>query len=91
VRSLFAKILLWFLATFILAFVGFSLIAIRHYNDPMRPAPMSRAFRFQAREAVEAYETGGVAALRWDLARVHEIFQSEAILADVNGRDVVTG
>ena len=90
-RSLFAKILLWFLATFILAFVGFSLIAIRHYNDPMRPAPMSRAFRFQAREAVEAYETGGVAALRWDLARVHEIFQSEAILADVNGRDLVTG
>jgi len=91
VRSLFAKILLWFLATVIAAFVGFSVIAIRHYNDPMRPAPMARAFRFQAREAVEAYETGGAAALRWDLARVQQIFQSEATLADANGRDLVTG
>jgi len=91
VRSLFAKILLWFLATVLFAFVGFSVIAARHYNDPMRQAPMSRAIRFQSREAVEAYEAGGVPALRWDLARVQEIFQSEAILADAKGRDLVTG
>ena len=90
-RSLFAKILLWFLATVLFAFAGFSLIAERHYNDPMRPAPMARAVRFQAREAVEAYETGGAAALRWDLARVEKIFQSEAILADSKGRDLLTG
>ena len=90
-RSLFAKILLWFLATVIVAFAGFSFIAMRHYNDPMRQAPMARAFRFQAREAVEAYESGGVAALRWDLARVEEIFQSDAVLADAKGRDLVTG
>lgn len=90
-RSLFAKILLWFLATVLFAFVGFSVIAVRHYNDPMRQPPMARAIRFQAREAVEAYEAGGVAALRWDLARVQEIFQSEAMLADAKGRDLVTG
>ncbi|MBZ5592970.1 MAG: HAMP domain-containing protein [Acidobacteriia bacterium] len=90
-RSLFAKILLWFLATVMVAFMGFSVIAVRHYNDPMRQPPMARAIRFQAREAVEAYETGGVAALRWDLARVQEIFQSEAMLADAKGRDLVTG
>lgn len=90
-RSLFAKILLWFLATVMVAFMGFSFIAERHYNDPMRQPPMARAFRFQAREAVEAYETGGGGALRWDLARVEEIFQSEAMLADANGRDLVTG
>jgi two-component system sensor histidine kinase CpxA len=91
VRSLFAKILLWFLATVLFAFAGFSFIAVRHYNDPMRQPPMARAVRFQAREAVEAYETGGAAALRWDLARVQEIFQSEAMLADAKGRDLVTG
>ena len=90
-RSLFAKILLWFLATVLFAFVGFSVIAVRHYNDPMRQPPMARAIRFQAREAMEAYEAGGVAALRWDLARVQEIFQSEAMLADAKGRDLVTG
>jgi signal transduction histidine kinase len=91
VRSLFAKILLWFLATVLFALAGFSFIAVRHYNDPMRQPPMARAVRFQAREAVEAYETGGAAALRWDLARVQEIFQSEAMLADAKGRDLVTG
>ena len=69
-RSLFAKILLWFLATVMVAFVGFSIIAVVSYNDPMRMPPMARAFQFQAREASEAYEAGGVAALRWDLGRV---------------------
>jgi hypothetical protein len=62
-RSLFAKILLWFLATIMVAFIGFSVIAMVNYNDPMRMPPMARAFVFQAREASEAYEEGGVAAL----------------------------
>jgi signal transduction histidine kinase len=90
-RSLFAKILLWFLATVMVAFAGFSVIAIMHYNDPMRMAPLARAFAFQAREAGEAYEAGGMAALRWDLARVKEIFQADAMLTDAHGRDLVTG
>ena len=90
-RSLFAKILLWFSATILVAFAGFSVIAALHYNDPMRQPPMARAFQFQAREASEAYETGGQAGLRWDLARVKEIFQSDAMLTDAKGRDLVTG
>jgi two-component system sensor histidine kinase CpxA len=90
-RSLFAKILLWFLATMMVAFIGFSIIAVVNYNDPMRMPPMARAFRFQAREASEAYEEGGVAALRWDLAHVKEIFQADAMLTDASGRDLVTG
>ena len=90
-RSLFAKILLWFLATVMVAFVGFSIIAVVSNNDPMRMPPMARAFVFQAREASEAYEEGGVAALRWDLAHVKEIFQADAMLTDARGRDLVTG
>lgn len=90
-RSLFAKILLWFLATVLVAFAGFSIIAVVHYSDPMHMRPLARAFVFQAREASEAYEAGGAAALRWDLARVREIFQADAILTDARGRDLVTG
>jgi two-component system sensor histidine kinase CpxA len=90
VRSLFAKILLWFLATVVTAFVSFSIIEAR-FDDAMRHAPMARAFRFQAREAREAYEAGGPKALRWDLDRVKEIFQADALLTDAKGRDLVTG
>lgn len=89
-RSLFAKILLWFLATVVAAFVGFNFIE-RQFDDAMRHAPMVRAFRFQAREAREAYESGGPKALRWDLERIKGIFQAEAFLTDANGRDLVTG
>jgi signal transduction histidine kinase len=90
VRSLFAKILLWFLATVLAAFVGFNVIESR-FDDAMRHAPMVRAFRFQAREAREAYESGGAKVLRWDLDRIQGIFQAEAFLTDANGRDLITG
>ncbi len=89
-RSLFAKILLWFLATVVAAFVGFNVIETQ-FDNAMRHAPMVRAFRFQAREAREAYESGGPKALRWDLDRIKGIFQAEAFLTDANGRDLVTG
>ncbi|HLN02840.1 MAG TPA: ATP-binding protein [Bryobacteraceae bacterium] len=89
-RSLFAKILLWFLATVVAAFVGFNFIEAQ-FDDAMRHAPMVRAFRFQEREAREAYETGGPKALRWDLDRIQGMFQAEAFLTDANGRDLVTG
>ena len=82
-RSLFAKILLWFLATIMVAFVGFTVIAMMNYNDPMRHAAHGCARSvFQAREASEAYEDRWRAALRWDLARVKEIFQADAMLTD---------
>jgi len=91
VRSLFAKILLWFLATILVAFAGFTVIDLVSHSDPMRLPPMARAFRFQAREASEAYEAGGREALQWDLLRLREIFQADAMLTDANGRDLVTG
>jgi signal transduction histidine kinase len=90
-RSLFAEVLLWSLATVLIAFAGFSLIAVINYNEPMRQAPMARALAFQAREAGEAYETGGRQALRKDLERVKEVFQADATLTDAKGRDLVTG
>ena len=90
-RSLFAKILLWFLATIVVAFVGFTAISQMRFNDPMRQPPLARALTFQAREASFAWENGGREALHADLDRVRDIFQAEAILTDSRGRDLVTG
>jgi signal transduction histidine kinase len=90
VRSLFAKILLWFLATVVVAFLGLEITEAMS-DSPMRHPPMARAFRFQAQEASEAYETGGRKGLRWDLERVKEIFQADAMLTDTKGHDLLTG
>jgi two-component system, OmpR family, sensor kinase len=90
-RSLFAKILLWFLATIVLAFVGFTVIATMTFNDPMRQPPIRRAFSFHARAAQLAYEKDGREALRTELEHAREAFQADAILTDSTGRDLVTG
>ena len=90
-RSLFAKILLWFLATVVVAFVGFTVISIISYDDPITQPPLLRALSFQAREASNAYEAGGREALQKDLERVKEIFQADATLTDSKGLDLLTG
>src|SRR5712692_1279840 len=90
-RSLFAKILLWFLATIIVAFVGFTAIAMMNFNDPLRGPPMLRALSVQAHQAGVAYETGGREALRAELAHVKEMFQADPMLTDAAGRDLLTG
>lgn len=89
-RSLFAKILLWFLATMVIAFVGFTIISMS-YDDPMGRPPLLRALSFQAHEVSKAYETGGREALKKDLERVEEIFQADATLTDAKGSDLLTG
>ena len=90
-RSLFAKILLWFLATIVLAFVGLNVVVVMHLSDPAKQAPLSRALAYQAQRARVAYETGGKEALKTDLIRISAIFQSDAFLTDSQGRDLVTG
>ena len=90
-RSLFAKILLWFLATNAMAFVGLNVLVVMHFNDPARQTPLSRALSYQAQRARVAYETGGKETLKTDLTRISAIFQSDAFLTDPRGRDLVTG
>jgi two-component system sensor histidine kinase CpxA len=90
-NSLFAKILLWFVTTILVAFAGFSVIANLNFNDPVRQSPTVRALLFQAGEASAAYESGGREGLRKDLERLKEIYQADVMLADANKRDLLTG
>ena len=66
-KSLFAKILLWFGATIAVTFVGFFVITAMTIEqaEPQR-SPRERFFQFQLQRARFAYETGG----KEELARV---------------------
>jgi HAMP domain-containing protein len=87
-RTLFTKILLWFLLTVIVTFsVTFyvSSIFVRSRQ------PEFTRFTFELREARAAWETDGSAGLNRFLARLKDATGAEAALTDANGRDVMTG
>ncbi|HCC56404.1 MAG TPA: hypothetical protein DEQ47_03945 [Solibacterales bacterium] len=88
-RSLFAKILLWFLATVTVTFMG--AVYISSLNPPVRAVFFGHIATEQFHEARRTYESGGKDALRKFLDRLAEGTGMRAILADANGHDLVTG
>jgi two-component system sensor histidine kinase CpxA len=89
-RTLFGKILLWFLATMIITIVGVIVTSALTY-DSERPTPFSMLMRTQMREARDAWERGGREELVSTLHRLRNVVSSDLILADSSGRDLVTG
>jgi len=91
-RSLFARILSWFLVTTAITVAGLTVIAAISLAElPNRQRPFSRMVPFQLGEARHAYETGGPAALAAFLKRLDSAFQAQGVLADAEGRDLLTG
>lgn len=91
-KSLFGKILLWFLATTV--FTGFGIAitsAIALESGAGRPGLFTEVMVQRADEASLAYRRGGAAALTATLARLRGPGRNEVILTDVNGRDLLTG
>ncbi len=87
-RTLFTKILLWFLLTVIVTFsVTFyvSSIFVRSRQ------PEFTRFTFELREARSAWETDGSAGLNRFLARLKDATGADAGLTDSNGRDRTHG
>lgn len=91
-RSIFAKILAWFLVTLIVCLAG-SMITNRFRNRfaPGRRDFFSRSLSFQVSDARYAYETGGRAALEEYFKRLDGFFPGTHALVDQNGVDLVTG
>ena len=60
-KSLFAKILLWFWFTLAITVVGSAFISALNVNENASDerAPVARLVTFQLEEARSAYETGG--------------------------------
>lgn len=88
-RSLFAKILLWFLATAVIAFFGAVIISALELN-PWQ-SPFGRLMYLQQRAAQTAWESGGATALIDYERRFHTGSDMSAVLTDARGRDLLTG
>jgi two-component system sensor histidine kinase CpxA len=91
-KSLFLKILLWFLAVMAVTVGGFVLTTASVMSATRgREHLFGRMLAFQTEEARHAYETGGREGLTAFLGRFQNVFQARGILTDSSGRDVLTG
>jgi two-component system sensor histidine kinase CpxA len=92
VRSIFVKILLWFVATLIVCLAGSTITsATRNRLAPGRRDFFSRSLVLQVSDAKQAYESGGRQGLQEYFTRLNSIFPGEHALVDTNGIDLVTG
>lgn len=91
-RSLFAKILLWFWCTVAITVIGSAFISALsvNRNDSDIDAPAARLVTFQLEEARSAYETGGRPALQAFLDTLQRVYHAQGVLTDEQGRDVLT-
>ena len=91
-RSLFARILLWFLATTAITVTGLIVTRWLSLNAaPGQQSTFTRTIPFLLVEARHAYETGGRPALAQFMARMQKVYDVQGILTDASGRDLLTG
>jgi signal transduction histidine kinase len=90
-RSLFAKTLLWFLATTAVAIGGIIITTASTFNSTEPRGPMGMLLNVQVEQARRAYETGGREALAGVLSRFQQITQIKVLFTDSNGTDLLTG
>jgi hypothetical protein len=90
-RTLFAKILLWFWCTLAIFVVGSAFFSAFSFNQNAsdRASPGARLVQFQLEEARVAYETGGRPALQAFLENLTRIYDAQGILTDEKGRDLL--
>jgi two-component system sensor histidine kinase CpxA len=91
-KSLFAKILLWFWFTVAITVVGSAFISALNVNENASDerAPVARLVTFQLEEARSAYEIGGRPGLQAFLDTLHRVYDASGVLTDENGRDLLT-
>src|ERR1700679_2223561 len=90
-RSLFAKTLLWFLATTAVAIAGIIITTAATFNSTSGRGPLGMLLSVQTEEAKRAYEAGGQPALAAALSKFQQITQFEAVFTDSKGTDLLTG
>jgi len=90
-RSLFAKTLLWFLATTAVALGGFIITTALTFSSTEPRGPFGMLLTVQAEQAKRAYETGGREALTAVLAKFQQITEMQVVFTDAQGTDLVTG
>lgn len=91
-RTLFAKILLWFWATLAITVVGSAFISalMVNRNTSTEQSPAARLVTLQLEEARNAYETGGRPGLSAFLDNIQKIYGARGVLTDGSGVDLLT-
>jgi signal transduction histidine kinase len=90
-RSLFAKTLLWFLATTTVAIAGIILTTALTFSSTAPQGPFGTLLNVQVEDAKRAYETGGRPALAAVLSRFQQIAHVQVVFTDAKGTDLLTG
>ena len=91
-RSLFARILVWFVASIFLVFTAIVITTALNVNDPnARQAPISLFLTFLVRQARHDLETGGPEKLKELAVRVENVLGSRVTFTDSTGRNLLTG
>jgi signal transduction histidine kinase len=90
-RSLFAKTLLWFLATTAVAIGGIIITTAATFSSAEGGGPLSMLLSVQTEQAKRAYETGGREALAAALAKFQQITNFRVVFTDSKGTDLLTG
>lgn len=90
-RSLFAKTLLWFLATTAVAIGGIIITTALTFSSAENRGPLGLLLSVQTEQAKRAYETGGREALAAALSRFQQITQFRVVFTDNKGVDLLTG
>lgn len=91
-KSLFAKIFVWFWCALAITAIGSAFISALgvNENDSDTNAPVARLVTFQLAEARASYETGGRPGLDVFLETLHKVYNARGVLTDENGRDLLT-
>ncbi len=91
-RSLFAKILVWFVVSIVVTLAATVLTTALTYDGySSREAPFSMLLSLQVREAEHAWEHGGAEELRETLQRFKEVTHAtQAALTDSQGIDLLS-
>lgn len=90
-RSLFAKTLLWFLATTAIAIAGIIITTALTFSASEPRGPGGTLLNLQVDEAKRAYETGGKDALASLLAKFQQLTQMEVVFTNAQGTDLISG
>ncbi len=88
---MFRRILLWFTGMVALSFVGFLLTNLWTGRGGPDMDMIRRLTRYQLRELVESYQSGGAPAVQKTLARINQEFPAQHYLLNSKGIDLATG
>src|SRR4051812_9289771 len=91
-RSIFSKVLLWFVATGAISLAGLWVTSMAvSARLPQHFDFMAKTQQLQLDDAIQAYEEGGPDKLKNYLRRIDQLYVAQHLLVDIKGTNLVDG